>query len=38
LGTLGAVYQAEGLRTRAKKVFEQVKSIDPSYEIPELPS
>jgi serine/threonine protein kinase len=37
LGTLGALYQAEGLHLRAKKVLEQVKSIAPDYEIPDLP-
>ena len=37
LGILGALYQAEGLHLRAKKVLQQVKSIAPDYEIPELP-
>jgi uncharacterized protein HemY len=36
-GILGALYQAEGLHLRAEKVMQQVKSIAPDYEIPELP-
>lgn len=38
LGMLAALYQSEGLQMRAKKVIEQVKGIDPDYEIPELPA
>jgi tetratricopeptide (TPR) repeat protein len=37
LALLGALYQRGGMQTRAKKVLEQVKNIDPNYEIPELP-
>ena len=38
LGLLAALYRREGLQMRAKKVVEQVKAIDPDYEIPELPA
>lgn len=38
LGMLAALYQREGLKMRAEKVIEQVKGIDPDYEIPELPA
>jgi tetratricopeptide (TPR) repeat protein len=38
LALLAALYQREGLQMRAKKVIEQVKSIDPDCEIPELPA
>jgi tetratricopeptide (TPR) repeat protein len=38
LGHLAALYQREGLQMRAKKLLEQVKGIDPDYEIPELPA
>ena len=38
LGHLAALYRREGMQTRAKKVVEQVKAIDPDYEIPELPT
>ena len=37
MGMLGALYESEGLHLRAQKVIQQVKSIDASYEIPELP-
>ena len=33
---LAALYQREGLQTRATKIIEQVKAIDPECEIPEL--
>jgi hypothetical protein len=36
LAYLGALYQSEGLGTRASKVLQQVKAIDPDYEIPVL--
>ena len=38
LGLLAALYQDEGLQLRADKIFDQVTTIDPSYEIPELPA
>lgn len=38
LGYLAALYQREGLQMRAKKLVEQVRGIDPDYEIPELPA
>ena len=38
LALLAALYQREGLQMRAKKLLEQVKGIDPDYEIPELPA
>ena len=38
LALLATLYQREGLQMRAKKVIEQVKSIDPDCEIPELPA
>ena len=38
LALLAALYQREGPQMRAKKVIEQVKSIDPDCEIPELPA
>ncbi len=38
LGTLAALYQAEGLQLRADKVLAEVMKIDPSYELPELPA
>jgi tetratricopeptide (TPR) repeat protein len=37
LGMLGALYETEGLHLRAQKIIQQVKRIDASYEIPELP-
>jgi serine/threonine protein kinase len=33
---LGEVYRREGLEVRARKTFEQAKSIDPSCKIPEV--
>ena len=36
LALLAALYQREGLQTRATKIIEQVKAIDPECEIPEL--
>ena len=33
--TLGELYRREGLASRAKKMFEQAKGIDPDCEIPE---
>jgi tetratricopeptide (TPR) repeat protein len=38
LGHLAALYQREGLQMRAKKVVEQLRGIDPDYQIPELPA
>ena len=38
LGHLAALYQREGLQMRAKKVVEQLKGIDPDYELPEIPA
>jgi hypothetical protein len=32
---LGEIYRREGLEVRARKTFEQAKSIDPSCKIPE---
>ncbi|HXV62640.1 MAG TPA: protein kinase [Vicinamibacteria bacterium] len=36
LGTLAAVYQAEGLNARAASLLKQVHAIDPEYTPPEL--
>ena len=36
LGMLGAIYESEGLTTRATSLFEKARSIDPEYEFPNL--
>ena len=38
LALLAALYQAEGMETRATKTIEQARTIDPECEIPELPT
>ena len=38
IALLAALYQREGLQMRAKKLLEQLKGLDPDYEIPELPA
>ncbi len=35
LATLGELYLAEGLSSRARRTFDQLRAIDPSYPIPE---
>lgn len=35
LATLGELYQSEGLSSRARRTFDQLRAIDPSYPIPE---
>ena len=36
LGMLGAIYEGEGLTTRASSLLERVRAIDPDYEFPDL--
>ena len=36
LGMLGAIYDAEGLTTRATTLLERARAIDPEYEFPDL--
>jgi tetratricopeptide (TPR) repeat protein len=35
LVTLGTLYQEVGLHLRARKAFEQAKSVDPTVKVPE---
>ena len=36
LGMLGAIYESEGLTTRASSLLEKAQAIDPDYEFPDL--
>jgi len=36
LGLLGAIYESEGLTTRASSLLERARAIDPDYEFPDL--
>ncbi len=36
LGLLGALYQAEGLSSRANSMLQKAKALDPDYELPEI--
>ena len=36
IGMLGAIYESEGLTTRANSLLEKARAIDPDYEFPEL--
>jgi tetratricopeptide (TPR) repeat protein len=36
LGMLGAIYEGEGLTTRASSLLERAQAIDPDYEFPDL--
>ena len=36
LGMLGAIYESEGLTTRASSLLEKARTIDPDYEFPDL--
>ena len=36
LGMLGAIYDSEGLTTRASSLLERARAVDPDYEFPDL--
>ena len=36
-GLLAQLYQKEGLTERAKRIFDQVRTLDPDFPIPDAP-